>query len=65
MPTDAPLQSSETLSSAEPKYHFTPEQWDRIFQDVREIVAADRAWDKEHRKRPPETPDEEILSRLD
>lgn len=65
MPTDESQQQPETPSSGEPKYNFTPEQWDRIFEDVRAIVAADQAWEAEHCKRPPETPDEEILSRLD
>lgn len=62
---DATNQPPEPSSSAEPKYNFTPEQWDRIWAQVREVVAADRAWEAEHRHRPPETPDEEILSRLD
>ncbi|HPM80071.1 MAG TPA: hypothetical protein PLF81_05200 [Candidatus Anammoximicrobium sp.] len=65
MPTDKPQQPPETPSSRGPKYNFTREQWDRIFEDVRQIVAADRVWEAEHRQRQPETQDEEILSRLD
>ncbi len=65
MPTEDSQQSPESRSSGEPRYNFTPEEWDRIWAQVREVVAADRAWEAEHHKRPPETPDEEILSRLD
>ncbi|NLF73311.1 MAG: hypothetical protein GX575_30105 [Candidatus Anammoximicrobium sp.] len=65
MPTDAPQEPPETAPSGEPKYNFTPEQWDRIWAQVREIVAADRAWEEEHRKRRPRTKGEKILRRLD
>jgi hypothetical protein len=66
MPSDDTQQPPETPpEQAAKKSPFTPEQWDRIWAQVREVVAADRAWEAEHRQRPPETPDEEILSRLD
>jgi len=66
MPTDDPQQPPETPPAQEVKKSpFTPEEWDRIFQDVREILAADRAWEAEHCKRPPRTKGEKSLRRLD
>jgi hypothetical protein len=62
MPSDnAPLKPSEP-PFFEGLAQQSPEEQDKFWADVRGMIQADR---ERAPKRPPETPDEEILSRLD